>query len=391
MTLIFDLTRTQPFGDIKIHGGGKYGEIVFKALIKQSTNLVAYYNSSAWLNPEILALCESRSIPMIDSNDKTLAELAYQYKSAIYSPIVDISLLKKEKKLPCIATVHGLRVLEMPNDALASYYKDYGPLGHLYKAYTYIKSRWEYRVALSEYREIFQNENFHSIAVSEHSKSSILAFIPRLKPECISVFYSPSTTADRKEVAPYESEKYYLIVGANRWIKNALRALKALDEIFTERPNFKGKVIVTGVKDRHLFDKHISNKTRFEFIDYATESLLYSLYKGAYLFIYPSLNEGFGYPPLEAMSQRTPVIASAISSIPEICGDCVLYFNPNMISEIKMRIIQMEDESLRQFYASRGHRRFMEIKGKQDEDLGKLANYLLAISAKTSDSFFKNP
>lgn len=60
-------------------------------------------------------------------------------------------------------------------------------------------------------------------------------------------------------------------------------------------------------------------------LDLASESILASTYRNARLFVYPSLYEGFGFPPLEAMSLGCPVLAADNSSIPEVCGNAALY------------------------------------------------------------------
>jgi glycosyltransferase involved in cell wall biosynthesis len=59
-----------------------------------------------------------------------------------------------------------------------------------------------------------------------------------------------------------------------------------------------------------------------------SDEFLAEAYARARLFVYPSLNEGFGFPPLEAMSLGCPVLASRVSSIPEVCGDAPFYFDP---------------------------------------------------------------
>lgn len=59
-----------------------------------------------------------------------------------------------------------------------------------------------------------------------------------------------------------------------------------------------------------------------------SDETLASLYRNASLFVYPSLHEGFGFPPLEAMSVGCPVLVSSTASLPEICGDAAQYFDP---------------------------------------------------------------
>ena len=65
------------------------------------------------------------------------------------------------------------------------------------------------------------------------------------------------------------------------------------------------------------------------------------IYNLASLFVFPSLYEGFGFPPLEAMATGTPVVASNAASIPEICGDAALYFNPLNIENIAENILKV--------------------------------------------------
>jgi glycosyltransferase involved in cell wall biosynthesis len=91
--------------------------------------------------------------------------------------------------------------------------------------------------------------------------------------------------------------------------------------------------------------------------------------------IYPSLNEGFGYPPLEAMHYGIPVIASPFTSIPEICGEAALYANPFSIEEIMARILQMTEPEVHQHYKQQGLKQYSIIKDKQEKDLDALINF----------------
>ena len=68
------------------------------------------------------------------------------------------------------------------------------------------------------------------------------------------------------------------------------------------------------------------------------DSVLASLYQEAIAFVYPSLYEGFGIPPLEAMACQCPVISSNTSSIPEVVGEAGEYFDPKVIESIMLAI-----------------------------------------------------
>ena len=106
------------------------------------------------------------------------------------------------------------------------------------------------------------------------------------------------------------------------------------------------------------------------------EQELDALYKNAHAFIYPTLFEGFGYPPLEAMRHGTPVLASAVTAVTEVCGQAVLYFNPYSLPEIKNRILFAAFENL-DVYRQLGLERYNEIKEKQAKDLSELVGTIL--------------
>lgn len=84
------------------------------------------------------------------------------------------------------------------------------------------------------------------------------------------------------------------------------------------------------------------------FLGYVTSPHLYALYKNALACVYPSLNEGFGMPILEAMSLGTPVITSCISSMPEIAGDAALLVDPFNVEDISRAMERLySDPALR--------------------------------------------
>ncbi len=79
-------------------------------------------------------------------------------------------------------------------------------------------------------------------------------------------------------------------------------------------------------------------------------------YQSAEVFVFPSLHEGFGLPPLEAMAQGTPVVTSNVSSLPEVVGDAAVLVAPENIFEIARGIERaLLDEELRVVLRARGH------------------------------------
>ena len=87
----------------------------------------------------------------------------------------------------------------------------------------------------------------------------------------------------------------------------------------------------------------------------ATDTTLAHLYSNCLAFIYPSLYEGFGIPPLEAMSCRAPVIASNTSSIPEVVGSAALLFDPLSLDDLVEKIqFLIDTPSLRKMLITSG-------------------------------------
>jgi len=89
--------------------------------------------------------------------------------------------------------------------------------------------------------------------------------------------------------------------------------------------------------------------------EFVSEEELDNLYKNAALFAFPSLCEGFGLPPLEAMARGVPVVSSNATSLPEILGDAALYFDPLDVDDIAEKIKKaLTDENLRKKLIEKG-------------------------------------
>jgi len=381
--ILFDLTKTQQTSDGKFHGGGKYGIEVFKKLVELSPEKVAaYYNNNLYVNTEVLHLIKQFNIPTYFSNNISIIDASKEEGSFIYSPLYDMKYTL-DKSVRIYVTLHGVRDLVLLSDKYQYSYGGRHGIGEHCKAFLkshLVKYGNKKRLerAKTKYLSILENEQVKYITVSNHSKYAILASFPQIMPEQINVYYSPSTICNlpiKNIFSKYG--KYWLVVSGNRWIKNAIRAIIAFDQLFSERSSLQGKVVITGIKSLNELSVKISNTDRFICVGYVDEEELKSLYHYAYALVYPTLDEGFGYPPIEAMYEKCPVIGSAVASIPEVCGDSILYFNPYSIAEIKMRILQFEDEKVRNTFIERGVKRQQFIQQRQEQDLKDFCVFLI--------------
>ncbi|MBR4325170.1 MAG: glycosyltransferase family 4 protein [Bacteroidales bacterium] len=371
MKLLFDLFATQPGQTGKRHGGGKYGEIIFKRMIERGYKPSCYYSDSVWLNPEILSLVKSNSIPMYDIDKTSLSEIVRKEKiDKIYS-CLPLSRELNFNLCKVVGTIHGLRSLELPFDSFFWKYKN--NLKFEYVIRWYLKQIFHYS---KWWKKIGNNPNFEFITVSNHSAMSFKSYFADYKDKNIKVFYSPSTSSKDAIKERQHNEKYFLMVSGSRWEKNNLRGIMALDKLFSYGYLCDYKVVVTGCSDAKIFRYKIQNPEKFSFVGYLDDVELEQLYHDAFAFLYPSLNEGFGYPPLEAMHYGIPVLASPFTAIPEICQGSVLYFNPFSVEEIMNRILMITDDNLYKKMSSLSLEQYKIIKARQDEDLDKLIDYL---------------
>ncbi len=187
------------------------------------------------------------------------------------------------------------------------------------------------------------------IAVSEFTKNEIIKFY-KINPEKIEVAHNATGNNFLKNIYAAEElnlvkkkynlpEKFILYIGAMQPRKN----LPFLIEAYAKVKNKLGgiKLVIAGKKS-HNYDKEIDkvvaennleNDVLFPgYIDETDKIILFNL---SHFFVFPSLYEGFGIPILEAMSQKTPVLASDILSLREIGGEAVSYFNPRDLASLE--------------------------------------------------------
>lgn len=158
-------------------------------------------------------------------------------------------------------------------------------------------------------------------------------------------------------------ERFILYVGNVKPHKNLIKLLNAFNKVIQD--GIKDyKLVIVGKKegfitgDKAIFRMLEDNpnlKKKVLFTGYIENEGLPLLYNSASLFVFPSIYEGFGLPPLEAMACGCPTVVSNAASLPEICGDAACYVDPHDVNSIAdgMRKV-LTDNDLRQYLVKKG-------------------------------------
>lgn len=160
----------------------------------------------------------------------------------------------------------------------------------------------------------------------------------------------PDRESVRREVCPKYgiNGEYYLYLGNLEPRKNIARLVEAYGEALKRKADLPLLVIAGG--KGWLYEEIFSRveelklSDRVVFTGYVDDEDVPLLMNGARAFCFPSLYEGFGMPPLEAMSCGVPVIVSDRTSLPEVTGDCGIAVDPENVREISDALIQMTDD-----------------------------------------------
>ncbi len=156
---------------------------------------------------------------------------------------------------------------------------------------------------------------------------------------------------------PY-GKPYLLYVGNVKPHKNLSTLIRAYGSLVDKIPH---DLVIIGEKEGFITgDKIVASEAaklgnRVHFTGYLEDKLMRQYFAHADVFVFPSLYEGFGLPPLEAIAAGCPVIVSEAASLPEVCGDAVLYCNPYKYEDIAKKIMEiLNNESLRNELRNKG-------------------------------------
>ena len=202
------------------------------------------------------------------------------------------------------------------------------------------------------------------VAISHATKEDIMKYYraPDNKIEVIYIgFQNLITTKEIMPLVAKEQTPFFFFTGRVKPRKNVYAIVSAFIE-FKKRVHTDCKLVIAGKSGgdyrRRMVDELTKNGLQNDvfFVGFVSKELLCAYYVQAVALVFPSLNEGFGMPVLEAMSLGTPVITSNISSLPEAAGDAGFLVDPHNITEISLAMEKVFlDQNLRTRMIKKGY------------------------------------
>lgn len=394
--ILIDLSSAQPQNAVRVNGGGEYAYRILNEIINYpiEKEIEILLNDNLGENKNVITTCKDKRIAVKRySRIKDIEEII---DLGGYSTVVFPVCYSKYYELEISQHV---KVITIIHDLCEVYYSEIHPqygryingrINGLLRRWrdTFLAS-YHRRIAIYRHNKLMHiNENQRIITVSYYTKNTFRYYldISIEEYENIMVCYTPkkfmlsknNTSLDFCQKYDLISEKYFLLTSACRWTKNNAIALLALDELFSDiqyENLFCGfKVLVLGVtKEYERYYKSILNHVeRFVFVGYVSDEELSAIYQNMHLLLFPSLLEGFGMPPVEAMEFGKCSACSATMSIPEICGDAAIYFDPYDIESIKKAILQSFDSEFMCSINENVSRRYTWIEQKRKRDMNTL-------------------
>ena len=187
-------------------------------------------------------------------------------------------------------------------------------------------------------------------AVSEATRRDLVAAFPDAagKTRVVHNGIEPEVPGAGGE-APHAGRPYILFVGTLEPRKNVVRLVAAMETIWDRRPAFPDLVLaggdgwgMDGFAEDVARSRHANRVVRAGYLGAGERA---RWLREARVFAYPSLYEGFGLPPLEAMAQGTPVVGSSAASLPEVMGGVGLLPDPTSVPDIALALERAHDDS----------------------------------------------
>lgn len=389
MNILFDQTEAQA---TYFNGAAEYAQALFMQIISQletypDVTIYSLYSSNRPFKYEALSpnhLKPYKRVIPVDYHLKNLKQIIQEYKIELLFitcaqsfcdlPLGDLN------NIGCkvVVVIHDMYVEEMASSKIEYLHYLVHPWRFIYNILGRIKVRLLSGTITSRstlMRHLIENNNSEIITVSNYTKQSIEYNFPNYTNK-IHVFYSPMKICPQEDNEINNTElkgiiesqkKYFLLLSADRITKNGEKMLKAFYHYATyDDPS--ALILTTGYR-KSMFPQHVA-------LPFLTSSDINKAYYHCHALLYPSLFEGFGYPPIEAMRYGKPVISSNVCSMTEILGTSPIYFTPIYESSMYAALRQFRSTPY-EILQEKARKRFNIVYEKQLTDLQKLSTMLL--------------
>lgn len=357
MKIAFDV---QPLIDSQKTGVGMYTYFVIKSLLikfPSDTYILRYFSSGVGSIDNIKAFCGKGCIL-----DKCSWFRAWMYKVLwTFLPVPYGIFFHKRAEVTQFFNYHVPPFV--PGKSFVVVYD------MVYKSFPETV-RWKTKIMLDMNLKASCRRADRIITISEFSKREIMEYF-KVPPNKITVAYCGVDRFIFNENISEETickvldklvlpRKYLLYLGTLEPRKNIERLIEAYSAVKREKPEETPVLVIAGRKGwmyDTIFEKvqKSSLQDSIIFTGYVEDKDVPVLMKGALIFLFPSLYEGFGLPVLEAMACGTPVLTSTVSSLPEVAGDSCLLVDPYSLNEITGAIKRLiEDDDLRYELSQKG-------------------------------------
>ncbi len=224
---------------------------------------------------------------------------------------------------------------------------------------------WKFRFFYRRFIPEIIATSISVVTVSEFSKFEILELYGAETNE-IEVVCNAVSNIFKPSLVKID-EKYMLAVSSLNYQKNFHSLIKAFNCLSLSTPI---KLFLVGAINKNFADhsliSDIEANPNIVFLGRVDDDELVALYSNAECFVYPSLYEGFGIPPLEAQACGCPCLVSNVASLPEVCADSVVYCNPYEISDIAQKLdFILSNKSIRNDLVGRGFKNIKRFSWKK--------------------------
>jgi len=262
----------------------------------------------------------------------------------IWNNKIDIVLFQNyipiwgSSKTKYINYVHDILFLDYPE-----YFTKLENIIYRFMIYSIKKAKYVITISKSEKNRIIKHSGIHfnNISYVYHGLDPIFYERPKNK----------LTSIKNKYKLPSNYILYVGRINVRKNIQTLLKSISVLDK--------KISLVIIGKESNSLnLNNEVTNlgiTDKVYRLGYVSDNDLAKIVSGATIFVFPSYAEGFGLPPLEAMKSGIPTIVTKLTSLPEICGDAVLYFDVDNHLDLASKIeILLEDQNLYSNLKSKG-------------------------------------